>query len=147
MRLMAMTGMTLLAAAVLAFGQDAATRVHGVVLDPAGAPISGARVVLGDAEGNARLASTGKDGAFEIRRLAPGTYSLTVRAGLDTDTYDNESVVVEASHTTEQTVRLAPRSYTRLDSMTFELPVCFPGFRPSWPGTWPVPPPVLAPAK
>jgi hypothetical protein len=136
----------MLAVASVTSAQEASARIRGVVSDPYGVPVAGARVVLGDSVGNARLATTGKDGAFQIGRLAPGTYSLTVRAGLDTATYDNEDLVLESGRTFQQNVQLKPAP-ANPDRSIFELPVCFPGFRPMWP-SWPAGwKPTVAPSK
>lgn len=136
----------MLVLASFALAQNTPARIRGVVTDPSGVPVDGARVVLGDSVGNARLATTDKAGTFELSRLAPGTWSLTVRAGLDTATYNNDSLVLEPGRTFQQNVQLKPAE-AKADTSDFELPVCFPGFRPMWP-SWPAGwKPTVAPSK
>ncbi len=53
--------------------------IHGRVMDPTGALVPDATVVL--TEGNSRSeAQSGKDGNFSFKSVAPGTYALTVDA-------------------------------------------------------------------
>lgn len=55
--------------------------IRGVVVDPDGAPISGATVVLTELQTNfTRSVTTGSDGAFAAPLLPIGTYDVTARA-------------------------------------------------------------------
>jgi len=57
------------------------TSVLGVVTDPSGAVIAGASVsVTNNATGVKRPATTGADGQYEMRYLAPGEYTVEVTA-------------------------------------------------------------------
>jgi hypothetical protein len=57
-------------------------RIHGVVLDPAGLPVTGAWVlaVSTGSDGSTRKAKTSEDGRYEIFGVGLGVYDLTVRA-------------------------------------------------------------------
>jgi len=70
---------TLLPAA--AFGQNATGAIHGQVADPSGAVIPGATVVATTTSGQvAGKATSDGVGAYAIRGLAAGTYSVTATA-------------------------------------------------------------------
>jgi hypothetical protein len=52
--------------------------IHGVVVDPDGAPVAGAEVEATDDRGASLAARTGSDGSFRLVRLVPGTYRVTI---------------------------------------------------------------------
>jgi hypothetical protein len=54
--------------------------LHGVVTDPSGAAVAGAKVAVTPAAGKASTVETGHDGAYEIKGLAPGKYAVDVTA-------------------------------------------------------------------
>jgi outer membrane receptor protein involved in Fe transport len=59
-------------------GQDAVGRIFGTVYDPQGAVIPGAQVTATNtATKDARTATTGKDGSFQILALPIGNYAVT----------------------------------------------------------------------
>ena len=60
--------------------QTPAGSVRGQVVDPSGAAIAGAAVVVLPAEGASSTATTNRDGNFEVKPLAPGKYSVQVFA-------------------------------------------------------------------
>jgi len=63
-----------------AFGQTASSILSGKVTDQTGAVIPQATVVLKGSDGKETTATTDQQGAFEIRALAAGTYTLTAIA-------------------------------------------------------------------
>jgi uncharacterized membrane protein YgcG len=54
--------------------------VRGSVTDPSGAAVPGAAIQLTDSSGRIVSATSSRDGAYELRGLAPGKYSLKVSA-------------------------------------------------------------------
>lgn len=67
----------------LLFQATPAASIKGVVVDPAGAPLAQATVRVLEADTNYLVTESvsGKEGAFEIGRLKPGKYTITVRSG------------------------------------------------------------------
>ncbi len=60
--------------------QDATTgAISGIIIDPAGAPIAGARVILDGGRGQI-MATTDAKGYFKVVSLIPGQYQITVTA-------------------------------------------------------------------
>ena len=62
------------------FAQDTSGRLHGDVLDPSGAVIPGATIVLKDSNGRAVTVKSDGVGAYDIKGLAPGRYTLSISA-------------------------------------------------------------------
>ena len=62
--------------------QDVSTaQLHGLVRDPKGALVTGAKVTVRDEQrGQDRTATTDANGEYQILRLAPGPYTVTVEA-------------------------------------------------------------------
>ncbi len=54
--------------------------LHGKVADPSGAVIPGATVTVKSSTGQTSTATSGGDGSYEVKNLAPGQYSITVSA-------------------------------------------------------------------
>ena len=55
--------------------------IAGVVTDPSGATVPGARVTLkNDAKGNTQESTTNKDGVYHFYLLSPGPYTISVSA-------------------------------------------------------------------
>ena len=74
-------GMLLVAgAAATSFGQAATGGVRGTVTDPSGALVPQAEVTLTTSSGIARKVKSGAVGTFEVTRLAPGRYTVSVNA-------------------------------------------------------------------
>jgi hypothetical protein len=70
-----------LATSVIALSQTSATSLQGTVTDPSGSAITGATVVLANAESRTeRTATTGAQGEFTLLAIPPGTYTLAVTA-------------------------------------------------------------------
>ena len=85
---------SVLAVAVLTFGQDAKTTgtIKGKVRVEVGTP-AGVTVVVREGEREIRQVSTDKNGQFEVSRLAPGRYGLTFRKpGLSIGAIENIEV-------------------------------------------------------
>src|SRR5258708_2034962 len=64
----------------LMYAQTPAGKVHGHVTDPSGAVIPGASIVLRNTSGLMIAAKSGSAGAYELKSVAPGTYTLLVGA-------------------------------------------------------------------
>ena len=60
------------------FGQTAA--MHGVVTDPSGAVVPGAMIALTRPSGSTRATKSKRDGKYSFSGLAPGRYTVTVKA-------------------------------------------------------------------
>src|SRR5947208_2946958 len=72
--------MCLFAANIL-LGQDATGRVAGVVTDPSGAVIVGAKVIATDvATGVSRETTTDAEGAYQILQVPIGSYKIAAEA-------------------------------------------------------------------
>src|SRR5580700_6148308 len=54
--------------------------LHGQVLDPSNAAVTGATVLLTDAAGHSTGATTDQQGAFDLKNLAPGKYKVEIFA-------------------------------------------------------------------
>jgi outer membrane receptor protein involved in Fe transport len=68
-------------AAATLCGQTLDTGILGSVTDPGGAVITGAAVTITQpATGLSRSVTTGPDGAYEVRYLTPGEYTIEVKA-------------------------------------------------------------------
>lgn len=66
---------------VCLFGQTVSSGLQGTVLDPANAVVPNAPVTLIEmATGATRAAMTDSSGLFRFLDLAPGTYSVSVKA-------------------------------------------------------------------
>jgi hypothetical protein len=66
-----------------ALAQSATGTIRGQVTDPSGAVVMNASVIATPAPGQpgeAKAATFGKDGTYEIKGLVPGTYSVSVVA-------------------------------------------------------------------
>src|SRR5579871_1217258 len=64
------------ALALSANSQDVSSALTGLVTDPSGAAVPGARVVLTPASGSPVNVRTNANGMYEFKTLAPGTYTL-----------------------------------------------------------------------
>jgi hypothetical protein len=86
-------------------GQTAAGALRGEVIDPSGAVVPGAQVVVRIADQSFSTKS-GRDGAYVFHSLAPGTYTVTVTAkGFAPLTVDE--VVIASGQTRELKLPLA----------------------------------------
>src|SRR5215468_9029574 len=90
---------TLLCFALSASGQVPTGTIAGVVRDPLGAAVSGARLkVVNAATKIARTETTSEKGDYSFALLAPGEYEVAVQA--DRFTSMNRTASVEAGATT-----------------------------------------------
>lgn len=83
--------------------------ITGQVYDSLGAVVSGATVIAVDSNAKEKSVTSNKEGAFSIKGLAPGTYTVRVVApsfGL----YENTEVVVKPGEEEELTVALSVES-------------------------------------
>jgi Carboxypeptidase regulatory-like domain len=87
--------------AARAYSQSAtstAGALHGQVLDPSNAAVAGATVVLTGADGTSTGAATSQQGAFDLKNLAPGKYTLEIVAK-GFALYKNEDVEIAPDQT------------------------------------------------
>jgi hypothetical protein len=85
-----------------ALAQGANGSIHGQILDPSGASVADATVLVTGADGQSKGATSDKTGTFEIKDLPPGTYTVKVFAkGLTL--YQKDGVVL----TSGQALRLS----------------------------------------
>jgi Carboxypeptidase regulatory-like domain len=79
-----------------AWAQEVTSGIVGTITDPSGAPIKDATVTVSDTErGIVRTAKTNDSGAYNITRLAPGTYQLKVTAtGFQTSVHQAFTLVL-----------------------------------------------------
>ncbi len=91
-----------------AFGQTPGTgAISGVVYDPSNRVIAGAEVVTANEATNlSRSAITTAEGVFRVQLLAPGSYTVTVRATGFSE-HHSPSIMVTASETSSLHVTLA----------------------------------------
>lgn len=79
--------------------------IRGTVVDPSGALIPRARVTISNARGYSRTLKSGPAGSFEIPRLAPGDYSLSITANGFTPALEG-GVRVVGDKVTHQNIKL-----------------------------------------
>ena len=116
---------TLVVAPVTAFGQAYFGTVTGVVTDPSGAVIPGAKVTLVDQDkGYSFNETTDNTGRFLYRAIPPGVYSVTttvpgfekiVRTGIRVDINQNATANLKLKVSSSQTVEVTA-SGTGLDA-------------------------------
>ena len=93
-----MLGMT---ATLLA--QPTSGTISGTVLDPSGALVPAAQVTISNSTGFSRTIKSNAIGTFNLRQLAPGSYSVSINASGFTPALDGVQVVsnnVTAEHIT-----------------------------------------------
>src|ERR1041385_3370445 len=86
------------------FAQAPTATIKGRVTDQTGAVIPQATVTASSPDGRAATATTNGEGAFEIRALAPGSYTVTVGAK-GVAQFHKDGVILEAGQS--QTLNLA----------------------------------------
>src|SRR5580704_10294616 len=90
-----------------ALGQTLAANagLHGQVLDPSGAAVSGATILLNGADGNSVGSTSNQQGAFDLKNLAPGKYTLEIVAK-GFALYKNEDVHITPDQTNNLNILL-----------------------------------------
>jgi hypothetical protein len=79
--------------------------LRGQVVDPSGAVVSGATILVLSAEGAASTATSNRDGFFEVKPLAPGQYTVQVLAQ-GFAPFESKEVAVEAGAAVVLNIRL-----------------------------------------
>ena len=78
--------------------QGANGALHGQILDPSGASVGDATVLVTGADGQSKGATSDKSGNFDVKDLPPGTYTVKVFAkGLAL--YQKDGIVIAAGQT------------------------------------------------
>ncbi|HXN74309.1 MAG TPA: carboxypeptidase regulatory-like domain-containing protein [Candidatus Acidoferrales bacterium] len=83
-----------------------AAALHGQVLDPSGAAVAGATVLLNAADGQSTSATTNQQGAFDLKGVAPGKYTLEIIAR-GFALYKNEDVEIAAGQVKSLNISLS----------------------------------------
>jgi Carboxypeptidase regulatory-like domain len=89
-----------------AYAQSATGLLHGLVTDPSGAAVVGADVQLTAADGTSQSTKTGKDGTYEFKHLAQGTYSLKAQSK-GFALYEVDGITVTAAQSQKMDVGLS----------------------------------------
>jgi len=98
---MVLIPLVLLLAAGPLMGQSPTGALRGTVIDPSGARIADAQVVMTDtATGTQYTTQTGVTGEFLIANLSPGSYTVTItRSQFRTGVYKDVKIVVSETYT------------------------------------------------
>src|ERR1700732_3195801 len=111
----------MLLAASLAWTQ-ATTSLRGTVTDPDGKAVTGADVVLANAESRTeRTVTTGNQGEYQFLLVPPGSYSLTVKAA-GFRGYEQTNLVLLVSTPATANVQLKVGAATEILTVTSEAP-------------------------
>ena len=87
---------------------QAAGTLRGTITDPSGAAVQGAAVVMMSVSGQFTTGKTNQTGGYEIKGLAPGSYTLTVNAnGFAVFEQDNVRISPSVVQTVNATLALA----------------------------------------
>ena len=99
--------------------------IHGQVTDPSGAALVGATVLLTTPSGASMDTTTNKEGVYEFKNLAPGTYEIkAVAAGFAL--FDKSGITLDAGQTLQFDVPLAleiEKEKVEVNSSTTQLDV------------------------
>ena len=97
--------------------------ISGTVLDPTGAAIPSATILIhNDATGANQTVSSSESGTFRAPQLAPGTYTVTITAASFTKQTET-SVIVQVNLVTELNPHLSTGSETQTVEVTAQAPV------------------------
>lgn len=99
-------GFVVLGTSALAQTPATTGSLHGQALDPSGAAVAGATVVLNAADGHSTGATTNQQGVFDLKNLAPGKYTLELIAK-GFALYKNEDVEIAADQVKNLKISLA----------------------------------------
>jgi hypothetical protein len=97
-KVLLLTMLVVVSAESLTFAQTPTSALRGEVNDQTGAVIPNATVVVTGADGKQNATTTDQAGAFEIRSLAPGLYSVAA-AATGFAAYRKDGIVLAAGHT------------------------------------------------
>jgi Carboxypeptidase regulatory-like domain len=101
---------------------QATTSVRGTVTDPSGSAVVGANVVLANAESRTeRAATTGTQGEYQFLFLAPGTYTLRVKA-MGFAGYEQKGLQLLVNTPATENVQLKLGQTTESVTVTSEAP-------------------------
>lgn len=104
-----------------ASGQETRGAIRGSVLDPNGAPVAGARVVVSDpARGSAVSSTSNGEGFFQVNYLLSGKYSITVEVS-GFKKLLRENVVVEIGNTIQVDLPLEVGGATETVTVTSDI--------------------------
>ncbi len=93
------------AVAIDVFAQRESGSLRGQIFDELGGAIVHAKIVVTNSNGSAKTTSTNGDGAYALTSLPPGKYTFRATAPGFAE-YQNDAVLISASHTTELKVTL-----------------------------------------
>jgi hypothetical protein len=96
--------------------------LHGQVLDPSNAAVTGATVVLTGADGTSAGATTNQQGAFDLKNLAAGKYTLEVIAK-GFALYKNEDVEIAPDQTKNLNILLTIEEQEQQVTVTDQTPM------------------------
>jgi Carboxypeptidase regulatory-like domain len=104
-RITCIASLVVLLVACTARAQAPTGILRGQVTDPSGAAVVGATVLVTPASGEAKGATSGKDGTYEIKDLPPGTYKLDTSAP-GFALFSKPDVVITAGQVTRLNIQL-----------------------------------------
>jgi hypothetical protein len=97
----------------LAFGQTASTSLRGVIKDPSGALVPGARIALTDSAIGTKVAATSNDaGYYVFPQISPARYTITVSANGFGDQSKTAELLVNQPATINFTLTVEASSVT-----------------------------------
>jgi len=105
----------------MAAGQVNTASIAGTVVDQQGLPVKGAKVTLTSAATGAQRETISDDaGRYKVVGLAPGKYKLTVDAGSNFATFENDSVVLTVGEEAGLNARLELKGMQQTLTVTTE---------------------------
>jgi hypothetical protein len=113
----------LVASSTIGFAQSATSSLRGTVSDSKGAVLSGASIVLSDADnGSSRTAKSDDQGVYQFLQIPPASYVLTVSA-TGFATMKRENVVLQVSSPATVNLTLQVQGSSVIVDVTGEAPV------------------------
>ncbi len=102
-----------------AFGQTTTTgSIEGVVTDSTGAAVPGVTVTATRQGGRSASATSNEEGLFRINNIEPGTYTVTVEAEKGFAKFEQASVPVSLSKTSNLNIQLRPQGAAETVTVT-----------------------------
>ena len=123
-RLTAVSAVVMLAFSVLSWGQSSTSSLRGIVSDPQGAVVVGAKVNLSNpSTGFSQSTTTDNLGTYQFLQIPPGTYTLTVSmARFATMKQENLELQVNVPATANVTMKvMAEASVIDVQSQTVQV--------------------------